>query len=74
METVKQYIKRHCKTREDEDALQEIVHRTQLTTLSLSCPQTTEDGAEPYLDKLVKDLVKDYKGTGIGRTGVSAFP
>ena len=59
---VKQYTKRHRKTREDEDALQEIVHRAQLTTLSLSHPQTTEDGTKPYLAKLVKDRVKDCKG------------
>ena len=31
-EMAKQYTKRHCKTREDKDALQEIVHRAQLTT------------------------------------------
>jgi hypothetical protein len=59
---VGQYTKRHCKTREDRDALQEIVHRAWLTTLSLSHPYTTEDRTEPYLAKLVKDLVKDYKG------------
>ena len=41
--TVKRYTRRHCKTREDKDALQEIVHRAQLA-------------------KLVKSLVKDYKG------------
>ena len=58
----------------DRDVLQEIVHRAQMTTLSLSHPRTTEGRTEPYLDKLVKDLVKDYKGTGIRRTGVSAFP
>jgi transcriptional accessory protein Tex/SPT6 len=62
VETVKQYTKRHCQTREDKEALQEIVHRAQLTTLSLSHPYTTEDRTEPYLAKLVKDLVKDYKG------------
>ena len=45
----------------DKDVLQEIVYRAQLTTLSLSHPRTTEDRTEPYLDKLVKDLVKDYK-------------
>ena len=32
-----------------------------MTILSLSHPRTTEDRTEPYLDKLVKDLVKDYK-------------
>jgi hypothetical protein len=42
--------------------MQEIVHRAQLTTLSLSHPQTTEDGTKLYLAKLVKGLVKDYKG------------
>jgi hypothetical protein len=52
---------RHCKTREDKDALQEIVHKTWLTTLSLSHPYTTEDRTEPYLARLVKDLVKDCK-------------
>ena len=62
METVKQYTKRHYKIREDKDALQENVHRAQLTTLSLSYSYTTEDGAKPYLAKPVKDLVKDYKG------------
>ena len=46
----------------DKDALQEIIHRTQLTTLSLSHPYTTKDKAKPYLAKLVKDLIKDYKG------------
>ena len=61
METVKRYTERHCKTREDKDVLQEIVHRAQLTTLSLSHPQTTKDGTKLYLAKLVKDLIKDYK-------------
>ena len=41
--TVERYIRRYYKTREDKDALQEIVHRAQLA-------------------KLVKSLVKDYKG------------
>ena len=40
-------------------ALQEIVHRAQLTTLSLGCPYTTKDGTKPYL---AKGFVKDYKG------------
>ena len=62
METVKQYTKRHYKIREDKDALQENVHKAQLTTLSLSYPYTTKEGAEPYLAKLVKDLIRDYKG------------
>jgi len=52
-----------------KDVLQEIVHRAQPTTLSLNHPYTTEDRAKP-----VKDLVKDYKGTGIGRIGTRAFP
>ena len=43
-------------------ALQEIVHRARLTTLSLSHPRTTKDGIKPCLAKLVKDLVKIYKG------------
>ena len=43
----------------DKDAMQEIVHRPQMTTLSH--PYTTEDRTEPYLAKLVKDLIKDYK-------------
>ena len=30
--------------------------------LSLSHPYTTEDRAKPCLAKLVKDLIKDYKG------------
>ena len=42
-----------------KDDMQEIVHRPQMTTLSH--PQTTEDGTKPYLAKLVKDLIKDYK-------------
>jgi len=45
----------------DKDALQEIAHRTQLTIISLNHPYTTEDRTKPYWDKLVKDLVKDYK-------------
>ena len=36
--------------------------RAQLTTLSPNYPRTTEDRAEPCLAKLVKDLVKGYKG------------
>ena len=32
-----------------------------MTILSLSHPRTIEDRTEPYLDKLVKDLIKDYK-------------
>ena len=59
---VKQYTKRHCKTREDKDAPQENVYRAQLTTSSLNHPHTTKDGTEPYPAKPVKDLVKDYKG------------
>ena len=43
----------------DKDAMQEIVYRPQMTTLSH--PYTTEDRTEPYLAKLVKDLIKDYK-------------
>ena len=35
----------------DKDAMQEIVHRPQMTTLSH--PYTTEDRTEPYLAKLV---------------------
>jgi hypothetical protein len=58
---VKQYIKRHCQTREDKDTLQEIIHRAWLTTLSLSYPYTTKDGTKPYLAKLEKGLIKDYK-------------
>ena len=46
---VKQYTKRHRKTREDKDALQEIVHRAQLTTLSH--PYITKDRTKPYLAK-----------------------
>jgi hypothetical protein len=45
-----------------KEALIEIVYRAQLTMLSLSYPYTTEDRTELYLAKLVKDLVKDYKG------------
>ena len=41
--------------------MQEIIHRAQLTILSLNHPHTTEDRTEPYLAKLVKDLIKDYK-------------
>jgi hypothetical protein len=48
--------------KEKTDTLQEIVHRAQLTTLSLSHPRTTKDRTKPYLAKLVKGLVKDYKG------------
>ena len=44
-----------------KEAPQEIVHRAQLTTLSLNHPHTTEDGTEPYLAKPVKDLIKHYK-------------
>jgi hypothetical protein len=29
--------------------------------ITLSYPYTTRDRAKPYLAKLVKDLVKDYK-------------
>jgi hypothetical protein len=57
-----------------KEALQEIIHRAQLTTLSPSHPHATEDRTKPYLAKLVKDFVKDYKGAGIGRTGASVFP
>ena len=32
-----------------------------MTTLSLSHPRMTKDRTEPYLNKLVKDLIKDYK-------------
>ena len=39
--------------------MQEIVHRPQMTTLSH--PYTTKDRTKPYLAKLVKDLIKDYK-------------
>jgi len=70
---VKQYIKRHCKTREDKDALQEIVYRAQLTTLNLSYPHATKDRTEPCLAELVKGLIEDTRETGIGRTGSSAF-
>ena len=45
----------------DKDAMQEIVYRVWLTTLSLSYPYITEDRSEPYLAKLVKDLIKDCK-------------
>ena len=45
----------------DKETLQEIVHRARLTTLCPSYPHATEDRTEPYLAKLVKDLVKDYK-------------
>jgi len=41
---------------------------------SLSYSYATEDRTKPYLTKLVKGLVKDYKGTGVRRIGVSAFP
>jgi hypothetical protein len=47
----------------DKDALQEIVHRARLTTLSLSYPYATKDRTKPYLAKQVKDRVKDYKGS-----------
>ena len=30
--------------------------------LSLNYPYITKDGTEPYLAKLVKDFVRDYKG------------
>ena len=43
----------------DKDAVQEIVHRPQMTTLSHL--YTTKDRTEPYLAKLVRDLIKDYK-------------
>jgi len=33
----------------------------QLTIISLNYPYMTEDRTKPYWDKLVKDLVKDYK-------------
>jgi len=36
--------------------------RAQLTTLSLKPPYTTKDRTKPYRDKLVKDLIKGYKG------------
>jgi hypothetical protein len=42
-----------------------------MTTLSLSHPYATKDGTKPYLAKLVKGLIKDYKGTEIGRAGAS---
>ena len=45
-----------------KDVLQEIVYRAQLTTLSLNHPYMTEDRTRPYLARLVKDHVKDYKG------------
>ena len=32
-----------------------------MTILSLSYPHTTKDRTEPYLYKLVNDLIKDYK-------------
>ena len=44
-------------------ALQEIVYRARLTTLNLSHPYATEDRTKPHLVKLVKDFVKDYKGS-----------
>ena len=47
----------------DKDVLQEIVHRAQITASSLSHPRITKDRTEPYLDKQVKDLIKDYKGS-----------
>jgi hypothetical protein len=47
-----------------KEALQDIVHRAQLTTLSPSHPRTTKDGTKPYLAKLIKGLVKHYKGNG----------
>jgi len=43
-------------------ALQEIVYRARLITLSLSHPHATKDRTKPYLAKLVKGLVRDYKG------------
>ena len=46
MKTVKQYIKRHCK-------------RSYIGSLSHS--YITKDRTKPYLAKLVKDLIKDYK-------------
>ena len=46
----------------DKDAMQEIVHRARLTTLSPGYPHATEDGTKPCLAKPVKDFVKDYKG------------
>ena len=38
------------------------LNRAQLTTLSLNYPHMTKDRAELCLAKLVKDLVKGYKG------------
>jgi len=43
-------------------ALQEIVYKAQLTTLSPSHPYATKDRTKPYLAKLVKGLIRDYKG------------
>ena len=45
----------------DKETLQEIVHRARLATLSPGYPHATKDRTEPYLAKLVKDLIKDYK-------------
>jgi len=59
----KQYIKRYCKIKEDKDALQEVVYGAQLTTINPSHPHATEDRIKPHLAKLVKDFVKDYKGS-----------
>ena len=55
---VKQYIKRDT----NKEIPQEIIYRAWPTTLSLSYPYTAKDGTKPYLAKLVKGLIKDYKG------------
>jgi len=38
------------------------LYRAQLTTLSLNHPYAIKDRTKPYWDKLVKDLVRNYKG------------
>ena len=43
----------------NKDAMQEIIYRPQITTLSY--PYMTKDRTKPYLAKLVKDVIKDYK-------------
>ena len=42
--------------------------------LSLNYPYATKDGTEPYLAKLVKGLIKDYKGSSNWIYRASAFP
>ena len=71
-ETVKQYTKRHCRTREDKDALQEIVHGARLTTegprQGLQGEQEL-DVQKPALSLevvLTKDCITDTRARDIG--------